>query len=118
MKHSYPFDLIRMTFVFPQNVGFDVFISLEQISGNIKGVARGFRDGQTIIKRETSRDRPEPNDDPPHFIHGQLTDSREPLKPTVTISATFAAANCPKPCMAKTAPIMAPLCFVFANLIG
>src|SRR5579862_1774227 len=41
---------------------------------------------------------------------------REPLKVSVTVRATRAAANCPKPCMANTEPIMAPRHLVVANL--
>ena len=44
-----------------------------------------------------------------------LACEREPLNPTMVTSATKAPPNCPKPCIAKTAPIMAPLHFVVAN---
>src|SRR4051794_20546602 len=45
-----------------------------------------------------------------------LAPSSEPLKPRVTKSMTKAAQSWPRPCMAKTAAIMAPLHLVVANL--
>jgi hypothetical protein len=42
--------------------------------------------------------------------------SKAPLKDAVVIKATTAAANCPVPCMEKTAAIMAPRHLVGANL--
>lgn len=40
---------------------------------------------------------------------------KDSLKPAVTIRAIMAAVNCPIPCIAKTAFIMAPLHLVVAN---
>lgn len=40
---------------------------------------------------------------------------RDSLKPAMAMRATIPAPNWPRPCMAKTAPIMAPLHLVVAN---
>jgi hypothetical protein len=51
----------------------------------------------------------------PVQVDGLLAVIRDFSNPAVTINAIMAAVNCPKPCMAKTAFIMAPLHFVLAN---
>jgi hypothetical protein len=51
---------------------------------------------------------------PSQFSYLAAVDS-EPLKPAVRISITKAPPSWPKPCMAKTAPIMAPRHLVVAN---
>ena len=48
-------------------------------------------------------------------MHFLLAVKRDPVKPAVMTIITTAAHNWPRPCIAKTDPIMAPLHFVVAN---
>jgi hypothetical protein len=51
-------------------------------------------------------------------VAADFADDRDSLKPAVTMSVTRPAVNWPKPCMAKTEPIMAPRHLVVANLMS
>lgn len=51
----------------------------------------------------------------PVQVEGLVAVRRDSLNPTVTIKAMMAAVNCPIPCIAKTAFIIAPLHLVVAN---
>lgn len=68
-------DLIGAAVVLAVEVGLGVSVSLDNVAGNIEGVARSLRNGQTVVESNASGDGTETDDDTPHLVDGELADT-------------------------------------------
>ena len=63
-------DLIRTTLALALDICLGIFTGLFDITGNIKGVSRRFRDGQAVVKSDAAWNGAEADNDAPHLVHG------------------------------------------------
>ena len=68
-------DLVRHTLGCAVEVGLDVGAGLDDVAGDVEGVARGFRDGQAVVEGDAARDGAEADDHTPHLVDGQTADT-------------------------------------------
>lgn len=68
-------DLIGVTVVLAVEVGLGVSVGLDNVTGNVEGVARSLGDGETVVESNASGNSTETNDDTPHLVNGELADT-------------------------------------------
>lgn len=68
-------DLIRVAVVLAVEVGLGVSVGLDNVTGNVEGVARSLGDGKTVVESNASGNGTETNDDTPHLVNGKLADT-------------------------------------------
>ena len=68
-------DLVRVTLRFTLHIGLGVLAGLLNVPGNIKGVARSFRDGETVVESDASWNGTEADNYTPHLIDGKTADT-------------------------------------------
>jgi len=70
-----PADLVRVTLCFALHVGLGVLAGLLDIASDIESVARGFRDGQTVVQRNAAWHSTEADDHTPHLVDRKTADT-------------------------------------------
>jgi len=68
-------DLVGNTLGLAGNVSFDIGAGLDDIAGDIKGVAGGFGDCQTIVESNAPWNRTETDDNTPHLVGSKLANA-------------------------------------------
>ncbi len=66
-----PIDLVWMTFPLALHVSLDIFAALFDVTGNIEGIAGGFRNGEAEVEGNAAGNGAKANDDSPHLVDGQ-----------------------------------------------
>ena len=64
-------DLVRRTLAFAVHVGVDILTGLLNITGNIEGITGSFRDGETVVESDATRDGTESTEEELVLIHGE-----------------------------------------------
>ena len=68
-------DLVRDTLGRGGEVGLDIGTGLDNVAGNVEGVARSLGNGQTVVESNATRHGTEADDHTPHLVDSDAADS-------------------------------------------
>jgi hypothetical protein len=68
-------DLVGVAFGLRREVGLDVRVSLDDIAGDIEGVAGSLGNGQAVVEGNAARHGAEADDNAPHLVDSNTTDA-------------------------------------------
>lgn len=67
--------LVGLALSLASEVGLGVLITLDNVAGNIEGVARSLGDGKTEVQGDAARNSAEADDNTPHLVDGETADT-------------------------------------------